>query len=289
MIASACFALPARSGAPEVDGRADGRRHASQARYGEHVLVQLVYTIWFSERRRAARSICWPGASTASWRVTLAPDGEPILYDFRFMPAAVSICSSPPRALEQGPRRTDSMRQGVRAAFGSTRKQDERVVLSIASATITLSACALSARRAWCATRSAVRRAALAAARERHASLHPPRRHRAGHACWERFFGPMGIASAEQCGNGAATPRRSSGAGISTTRSCSSGASNLTYEEASARRHPEHAQGAVAVQPAPRHPRAARRAAQPRSGPRVPAGGAGPEPALRPALRRLSG
>jgi hypothetical protein len=40
----------------------------SYARYGEHVLLQILYTVLFPENRIA-------------WRVTLAPDGEPLLYD----------------------------------------------------------------------------------------------------------------------------------------------------------------------------------------------------------------
>lgn len=38
------------------------------ARYGEQVLLQIVYTVLFPENRIA-------------WRVTLAPDGEPLFYD----------------------------------------------------------------------------------------------------------------------------------------------------------------------------------------------------------------
>lgn len=39
-------------------------------RYGDELLLQLVYTVWFMEKIDAV-----------IWRVTLAPDGEPVLYD----------------------------------------------------------------------------------------------------------------------------------------------------------------------------------------------------------------
>jgi len=56
--------------------------HASYARYGETVLLQLVYTLWFSERPPAAGSDILAGRlDGVVWRVTLAPDGEPILHD----------------------------------------------------------------------------------------------------------------------------------------------------------------------------------------------------------------
>jgi 8-oxo-dGTP pyrophosphatase MutT (NUDIX family) len=55
---------------------------AAYTLYGEHVLLQLVYTLWFSER--PARDTFDPGAGPLDgvvWRVTLAPDGEPLVYD----------------------------------------------------------------------------------------------------------------------------------------------------------------------------------------------------------------
>ena len=60
-------------------------------------------------------------------------------------------------------------------------------------------------------------------------------------------------------------------------------------EPDAARRHAEHPQGPVALQPPHGDPRAARRPARAQPRPRVPAGGAGAEPALRAALRRLPG
>lgn len=56
--------------------------HAAYLPYGEHLLLQLVYTLWFPER--PARDTFDPGAGPLDgvvWRVTLAPDGEPLVYD----------------------------------------------------------------------------------------------------------------------------------------------------------------------------------------------------------------
>ena len=59
------------TGAPDLDA-ADPVVYvqAAYTRYGEHVLLQLVYTIWFAGP--------YDGVV---WRVTLAPDGEPLVYD----------------------------------------------------------------------------------------------------------------------------------------------------------------------------------------------------------------
>jgi 8-oxo-dGTP pyrophosphatase MutT (NUDIX family) len=56
--------------------------HSAYARYGDQLLLQLVYTLWFPER--PPRDNFDPLAGKLDgvvWRVTLAPDGEPVLYD----------------------------------------------------------------------------------------------------------------------------------------------------------------------------------------------------------------
>lgn len=56
--------------------------HAAYTHYREHLLLQLVYTLWFPER--PMRGTFDPGAGPLDgvvWRVTLAPDGEPLVYD----------------------------------------------------------------------------------------------------------------------------------------------------------------------------------------------------------------
>jgi type IV pilus biogenesis protein CpaD/CtpE len=59
-------------------------QHVSHTRYDSHNLLQLVYTLWFPARPKA------PGSSFdllagkldgIVWRVTLAPDGTPLVYD----------------------------------------------------------------------------------------------------------------------------------------------------------------------------------------------------------------
>jgi hypothetical protein len=56
--------------------------HAAYARYGDAVLLQIVYTLWFSERPPASSFDILSGRLDGLvWRVTLAPDGEPIMHD----------------------------------------------------------------------------------------------------------------------------------------------------------------------------------------------------------------
>jgi hypothetical protein len=57
-------------------------RQAAWTRYRGRVLLQLVYTLWFSERPPAfAGDILAGKLDGVTWRVTLAPDGEPLVYD----------------------------------------------------------------------------------------------------------------------------------------------------------------------------------------------------------------
>jgi hypothetical protein len=56
--------------------------HPAYTRYGERLLLQLVYTIWFPERPpRGAVDFLAGHLDGIIWRVTLAPDGEPLVYD----------------------------------------------------------------------------------------------------------------------------------------------------------------------------------------------------------------
>lgn len=69
--------------APAVDGGDLAvYAHAAWTRYREGVLLQLVYTAWFPERPAEAGGALYAGKLDGIvWRVTLAPDGEPLLYD----------------------------------------------------------------------------------------------------------------------------------------------------------------------------------------------------------------
>jgi hypothetical protein len=73
-----------REGAvPEVDA-AEPVVYVQPAytRYGERVLLQVVYTLWFPERpSRGVVDLLAGRLDGLVWRVTLAPDGEPLLYD----------------------------------------------------------------------------------------------------------------------------------------------------------------------------------------------------------------
>jgi 8-oxo-dGTP pyrophosphatase MutT (NUDIX family) len=56
--------------------------HPAYTRYRDQVLLQLVYTIWFSERpRRGTVDLLAGRLDGLTWRVTLAPDGAPLIYD----------------------------------------------------------------------------------------------------------------------------------------------------------------------------------------------------------------
>ncbi len=69
--------------APAVDSDAPVvYRMAAWTRYRGRTLLQLVYTIWFSERPPAAPGDLLAGRlDGVTWRVTLAPDGAPLVYD----------------------------------------------------------------------------------------------------------------------------------------------------------------------------------------------------------------
>jgi hypothetical protein len=69
--------------APVVDAAQPAvYRHAAWTRYGERTLLQLVYTIWFPARPPGSPGDLLAGRlDGVTWRVTLAPDGEPLVYD----------------------------------------------------------------------------------------------------------------------------------------------------------------------------------------------------------------
>ena len=56
--------------------------HPAWTRYEDRVLLQLVYTLWFPERPPRSEGDPLAGKLDGiTWRVTLAPDGEPLVYD----------------------------------------------------------------------------------------------------------------------------------------------------------------------------------------------------------------
>jgi hypothetical protein len=72
-----------RQATPAVEAsRAVVYGHAAWTLYRGRPLLQLVYTLWFPARPPAAPGDILAGALDGiTWRVTLAPDGEPLLYD----------------------------------------------------------------------------------------------------------------------------------------------------------------------------------------------------------------
>jgi len=56
--------------------------HVAFTRYRGRTLLQLVYTVWFSERPAREDGDLLAGVLDGlTWRVTLAPDGTPLIYD----------------------------------------------------------------------------------------------------------------------------------------------------------------------------------------------------------------
>jgi hypothetical protein len=123
-----------RAGAlPEVNAaQAVVYAHAAYTLYGERVLLQLVYSLWFSERPAQGKLDLLAGLLDGIvWRVTLAPDGEPLIYDsihacgcyHEFFPTARAQVRPAPDALEEWafvpqtlPRVADDERPVVRIA-----------------------------------------------------------------------------------------------------------------------------------------------------------------------------
>lgn len=68
---------------PSVDGaQLAVYGHPAWTRYEGRVLLQLIYTLWFPERPPQSEGDLLSGKLDGiTWRVTLAPDGEPLVYD----------------------------------------------------------------------------------------------------------------------------------------------------------------------------------------------------------------
>jgi len=114
----------APAGAPDLDPAQPAVYvHAAYTRYREHVLLQLVYTIWFSGP-----------LDGLVWRVTLAPDGEPLVYDSVHACGSFHVFYPTPRA-----RPKPSPDGGVEGALMGRAlariAEGERPVVTIASGT----------------------------------------------------------------------------------------------------------------------------------------------------------
>jgi 8-oxo-dGTP pyrophosphatase MutT (NUDIX family) len=188
------------SGLPEVDG-ADPVMyvHAAYTRYRDQMLLQFVYTVWFPERPPSGSLDLLAGRLDGlTWRVTLAPDGEPLIYDsihpcgcyHMFFPTSRARPRPAPSALEEWafvPQSLARVREG------------ERPVVTIAARTHYIEQVAL-AHGAESLVRYALRPydelRSLPRAGGASASLFGPDGLVAGTERLERFlFWPMGIAS----------------------------------------------------------------------------------------------
>ncbi|HEV2007511.1 MAG TPA: hypothetical protein VGQ88_02180, partial [Burkholderiales bacterium] len=86
---------------PEVDA-ADPvvYRQVAHTRYRGRNLLQLVYTVWFSERPAQGANDLLSGAlDGVVFRVTLAPDGVPVIYDTMHPCGCYHMFFTTPRAL----------------------------------------------------------------------------------------------------------------------------------------------------------------------------------------------
>jgi hypothetical protein len=109
--------------------------HPAWTRYEGRVLLQLVYTLWFAQRPPQSGGDPLAGKLDGiTWRVTLAPDGEPLVYDaihpcgcyHQFFPTPRAAVRPGPGGIEEWmfspqalPRIADGERPLVRIASGT--------------------------------------------------------------------------------------------------------------------------------------------------------------------------
>jgi hypothetical protein len=109
--------------------------HPGYARYGDKVLLQIVYTLWFPERPPSSGFDILAGRlDGVVWRVTLAPDGEPVMHDSMHPCGCYHWFFPSPRAR---PRPAPDEREEWAFAPQTLPRieEGERAVVSIASAT----------------------------------------------------------------------------------------------------------------------------------------------------------
>ena len=121
---------------PSVDGaQLAVYGHPAWTRYADRVLLQLVYTLWFPERPAQSDGDPLAGKLDGiTWRVTLAPDGEPLAYDaihpcgcyHQFFPTPRASARPVPGGMDEWmfspkslPRIADGERPLVRIASGT--------------------------------------------------------------------------------------------------------------------------------------------------------------------------
>ena len=190
-----------RPGPPEVDATEPSVYvHAAYTRYRDRLLLQLVYTLWFPERPSTGSFDLLAGRlDGVVWRVTLAPDGEPVLYDSMHPCGCYHLFFPTPRARPR-PAPDDLQEWAFIPQSLPGIGEGERTVLTIASGTHYIERIAFE-RGGDSLVRYRFRRydelRSLPRSGGEHASIFGPQGLVAGTERLERyFFWPMGVASA---------------------------------------------------------------------------------------------
>ena len=121
---------------PEVEGSEPAAYvQAAYTRYHGQVLLQLVYTIWFPERPASGSFDLLSGRLDGLvWRVTLAPDGEPLIYDSMHACGCYHMFFPTPRAHPRPGPDTDEEWAFIAQTLPRV-AEGERPVLTLASGT----------------------------------------------------------------------------------------------------------------------------------------------------------
>jgi hypothetical protein len=117
-------------GSPHIDVQDPAvYRHISHVRFAEQILLQLNYVIWFPSRPADSAFDTLAGRLDGiTWRVTLSPDGHPLLYDtihncgcyHWFLPTRRLRAKPPPQSLEETafvPQSAPELKEGERIAL----------------------------------------------------------------------------------------------------------------------------------------------------------------------------
>lgn len=116
-------------------GQAVGLARLSHARFGDEILPQISYTVWFPERpKTSALDILGGPLDAVIWRVTLGSDGMPLVYD------TIHACGCyhlffpvPPVRKRQTPEDRDLREEAFVPAPGPAPGPGERVAVSLSA------------------------------------------------------------------------------------------------------------------------------------------------------------
>jgi hypothetical protein len=109
--------------------------HTRHRDYGDQALTQIVYTMWFPERPRNHTVDLLAGhLDGVMWRVTLSPEGEPLLYD-SIHPCGCYHLFFPTARVEAVPASADTVEWAFIPATLPAHSAEARVALRIATRT----------------------------------------------------------------------------------------------------------------------------------------------------------